>query len=172
MGIFSSAKPESLMDVLHHNLNDLYDAEHRIIEALDMLIGEASNGDLKEALSKHKTETEGHVARIEEAFEAMGHESDGPKRQACDGIKGILTEGEKTVKAAKDDAALKDVAIIESCQKVEHYEIAAYGTAKALAIELGETAVAELLDQTLEEEGAADEKLTDIATKDVNPAAK
>jgi ferritin-like metal-binding protein YciE len=102
----------------------------------------------------------------------MGHESDGPKRQPCDGIKGVLEEGEKTVKMAKDDAALKDVAIIEGCQKVEHYEIAAYGTAKAMALQLGETEVAELLDATLKEEFKADEKLTDIATKDVNPAAK
>ena len=171
MGIFSSAKPESLMDLLHHNLNDLYDAEHRILEALAKLIEETSDEGLCDALTKHREETERHVSRIEQAFKAMGHESEGPKRQACDGIKGVLEEGEKTVKSAKDDA-LKDVAIIEGCQKVEHYEIAAYGTAKAIAIELGETEVAELLDATLKEEFKADEKLTDIATKDVNPAAK
>lgn len=171
MGIFSAAKPESLMDLLHHNLNDLYDAEHRILEALAKLIEETSNEDLCDALTKHRDETEGHVTRIEQAFTAMKHESEGPKRQPCDGIKGVLAEGEKMVKMAKDDA-LKDVAIVEGCQKVEHYEIAAYGTAKALALELGETQVAQLLDQTLKEEFKADEKLTDIATKDVNPAAK
>lgn len=169
MGIFSAAKPESLMDLLHHNIKDLYDAEHKILETLKELIGEASNDDLKAALEKHHDETEGQIERLEDCFKAMGLE---PERQACAGIDGILKEGHNMLADAKDDAELKDVSIVEACQKVEHYEIASYGSAKAMAMELGETDVAELLDATLKEEFKADEKLTDIATKDVNPAAK
>lgn len=157
------------MDLLHHNLKDLYDAEHKILGTLEEMVDEASNDDLRAALEKHRVETEGQVKRLEQCFKEMDME---PERQACAGIDGIITEGKKMLKDAKDDAELKDVSIVEASQKVEHYEIASYGTAKAMAIELGETAVAELLDATLKEEFKADEKLTDIATKDVNPAAK
>jgi len=169
MGIFSAAKPESLMDLLHHNLKDLYDAELKVLETLTEMIAAASNDDLKAGLEQHRTETEGQVKRLEECFKEMDME---PERQARAGIDGIIKEGNKMLAEAKDDPALTDVCIIEASQKVEHYEIASYGTAKAMAIELGETAVAELLDATLKEEFKTDEKLTDIATKDVNPAAK
>jgi ferritin-like metal-binding protein YciE len=169
MGIFSSAKPESLMDLLHHNLKDLYDAEQKILETLAQMIEAASNADLKAGLEKHRVETEGQVKRLEQCFAEMDEE---PERQACAGIDGIIKEGNKMLADAKGDAALTDVSIIEASQKVEHYEIASYGSAKAMALELGETAVAELLDATLKEEYKADEALTEVAMKDVNPAAK
>ena len=168
MGLFSTVKAESLEDLLDHHLKDLYDAEHQILEALPKMIEKASYPALKAGFEKHLKETEGQVARLEKAFNAFECE---PEREACAGMKGIIAEGEKMMKGDMPPE-LMDVALIEGAQKVEHYEIACYGTAKAIALELGETEIAELLDETLKEEIKTDETLTDIAMKDVNPAAK
>lgn len=168
MGLFSTVEAKSLEDLLSHHLKDLYDAEHLILEALPKMIETAQYPALKEALENHRVETEGQVKRLEECFERMDME---PERESCAGMKGIIAEGEKMMKGDMTPE-LKDVAIIEAAQKVEHYEISCYGTARAIAMELGQAEIADLLNQNLQEEGKADQLLTEIATKDVNPSAK
>jgi ferritin-like metal-binding protein YciE len=119
-------------------------------------------------VTEHLDETRGHVARLEEVFHAIGIK---PESEHCDGMEGLISEGSE-IAEAKGDGDARDAALIGAAQRVEHYEIAAYGTARALARQLGHTDAAKLLDQTLDEESAADEKLTQIAEASVNSAAR
>jgi len=153
-------KVDSLEDVLIHELNDLYSAEDQLVEALPQMAEAASNTELRNALRQHLDETRDHRERIQHIFGELGKRRTGVE---CEGMKGLIEEGEKVISSSGDEAA-KDAALIGAAQRVEHYEIAAYGTARTLAGELGLTDAESLLDQTLDEEGQADKLLTKIAT--------
>jgi ferritin-like metal-binding protein YciE len=167
MGMLMSEKFNSLEDLFHHELKDLYDAEQRIIEALPQMAEKAHNPDVKSAFETHLRQTEKHVERLESVFQHRGME---PERVKCDGIVGLIKEG-SNVLSADGDADAIDAGLISAAQKVEHYEMAGYGTARTFARRLGDDYSAELLEQTLDEEKETDKKLTTIAETEVNPAA-
>ena len=150
----------SLEDVLVHQLNDIYSAEDQLVEALPKMAKAASNDKLKQAFEHHLDETRDHRDRIQEIFGQLGKRRSG---EECKAMKGLVAEGEEVI-ATKGDAAAKDAALIAAAQRVEHYEIAAYGTAKTLAGELDLPEVKDILEQTLDEESSADTLLTKIAT--------
>jgi ferritin-like metal-binding protein YciE len=152
-------------ELLVSQIRDLYDAEKRLTKAIPKLGKAAANDELRTALENHLEETEGHVSRLEQAFERLGET---PKAKPCAGMRGIIEEGDEHVKEDYDDDALRDAVIIGSAQRVEHYEIAAYGTAIAHARLLGKNEIANLLEASLAEEKAADKKLTQIAEGAVN----
>jgi ferritin-like metal-binding protein YciE len=163
---------QSLDDVLLEQLADLYSAETQLVEALPKVAGAASTDELREALQHHLEETRDHVRRLEEAFSELGS---GIPSEHCEGMEGLLKEGQDVIKAQGDPVA-KDAALIAAAQRVEHYEIAGYGTARTLADHLGHDSVKLLLNETLNEESAADAKLTKVATggmfsRGVNEAA-
>ena len=156
---------DSLHTLLIEQLKDIYDAEKRLTKAIPKLAKATTNDELRSALERHLGETEEHVARLEQAFEALDEK---PKAKPCVGMRGLIEEGDEHVKEDYDDDGLRDAVIIGSAQRVEHYEIAAYGTAIAHAKLLGLDEIVSLLVPTLEEEKAADEKLTEIAEGVVN----
>jgi len=151
---------ETLEQLFIDQLKDLYDAEKQIVKALPRMAKAASSEELGEALRKHLDETQNQVGRLEEVFKMMGVPAKG---KTCKGMKGLLEEGSEAIKEEEDET-LSDLAIIAAAQKVEHYEISAYGTAKTIAEKLGREEAVELLQQTEEEESAADATLTEIAT--------
>lgn len=151
---------QSLDDVLLEQLADLHSAETQLVQALPQVAKSASTPELRTALEDHLEQTRGHVRRLEEAFSQLGTTI--PKDH-CEGMEGLLKEGDQII-AAKGDPAAKDAALIAAAQRVEHYEIAGYGTARTLADQLGHDDVKRLMKETLDEEAAADEKLTKIAT--------
>jgi ferritin-like metal-binding protein YciE len=153
-------KIDSLEDVLIHELNDLYSAEDQLVEALPLMAEAASSSELRNAFRQHLEETRDHRDRIQSIFGELGKRRTGVE---CEGMKALISEGEKIIKS-RGDAAAKDAALIGAAQRVEHYEIAAYGTARTLAGELGLSEAENLLDQTLDEEAQADKLLTKIAT--------
>src|SRR5205823_2473449 len=150
----------SLNDVFVEQLEDLYSAEQQLVEALPKVAAAASSGELRGALDQHLEQTCGHVLRLEQIFGELGV---GSPSEYCQGMEGLLKEGEEVV-AAQGDPAAKDAALIAAAQRVEHYEIAAYGTARTLADELGLDEAKDLLNETLDEESEADKLLTKIAT--------
>ena len=158
---------EDLRDLLVDELRDVYDAEHRITKALPKMRKAAGSEELKEAFDMHLQETEGQIERLEQIFDLLDEPA---KRKKCEGILGLLEEGEEKMEEDAHQAVL-DAALIASAQKVEHYEIASYGTLRTYAQLLGNDAVAALLEETLEEEKAADEKLTALAEAGINEAA-
>jgi ferritin-like metal-binding protein YciE len=158
---------EDLMELYVEQLKDMYSAEKQIVRALPKLIKAAENEDLSDALEQHLQITEQQVERLAEIFGKMGRSERGKK---CKGMEGLLEEGSELFEGEFDGAVL-DAGIIGAAQKVEHYEIAAYGTLKAFAETLGEAEAARLLDQTLMEEKEADEKLTQIAMGSINSEA-
>ena len=161
-------KAENLNDLLVHEIRDLYSVESQILDALPEMIETASDRSLRAALQEHLEETRGQRQRLEEVARTLDVDPDGDK---CKGMAGIIKEGEETVKkVAKDDEA-RDAAIIASAQRVEHYEMAGYGTARTYARMLGKNDVARRLEETLNEEKAADKKLTSIAEDHVNRQA-
>ncbi len=157
----------SLEDLFIEQLEDLYDAEHRITDALPKMADAATSVELKQAFQKHLRETENQVVRLEQIFSQLGKE---PSRETCAAMKGLLSEGEDMVKA-KGDPYVKDAALIAAAQRVEHYEMAGYGTARTFAEQLGHSEAARLLQATLDEEGNANKTLTAIAEQGVNQAA-
>jgi len=167
MGLFSSMTLNSLDDLFVAQIEDLYDAEQRLTKALPKMAEAASNKKLQTAFKDHLRETEHHVERLEKVFQAIGRS---PKRQTCEAMKGLISEGEEAVSAG-GDADVKDAALIAAAQRVEHYEIAGYGTVRTLAKHLGQKDVAKILQQTLDEESACNEKLTSIAESSVNVGA-
>jgi ferritin-like metal-binding protein YciE len=162
--MFFSKEFHSLDDLFLEQLKDLYDAEHRLCDALPLMAGAAEAPELKDAFNRHLRETQEQVRRLEQVFRQLGHE---PQREACEAMKGLVDEGSEMIEA-KGDSAVKDAALIAAAQRVEHYEISGYGTARTFAQRLGHMAAAQLLEQTLEEEKAADHKLTEIAERSVN----
>jgi ferritin-like metal-binding protein YciE len=166
MALFS-LELNSLEDLFVNQLEDLYDAEKRITEALPKMADAANSRELKQAFQSHLLETQQQVARLEQIFGQLGRE---PERETCQAMKGLLSEGEQMIKAT-GDADVKDAALIAAAQRVEHYEMAGYGTARTIAQRLGHTDAARLLQTTLNEEGNADKKLTAIAEQSVNVQA-
>jgi ferritin-like metal-binding protein YciE len=150
----------SLHDVLMEQLADLRSAEQQLVVALPKVVSAAHSPELRDAFSEHLEQTRGHVERLGEVCRSIGAT---PPDETCEAMEGILREGEE-VMAATGDPAAKDAALIAAAQRVEHYEIAGYGTARALAEELGFDEAADLLGKTLDEEGDADKKLTKLAT--------
>jgi len=150
---------ETLKELFVGQIRDLYDAEKQITKALPKLAKAAQNEELADALREHLEQTEGHLSRLEQVFEIAGEKAKG---KACKGMKGLLEEGSEAVKE-EDKGPMRDLAIIAGCQKVEHYEISAYGTIRTLAEHLGMKKAIDLLQQTENEESEADEKLTGIA---------
>ena len=155
---------ETLRDLYLNELRDLYDAETQLLVALPMMADAATSSQLKEAFTAHLEETEIHVSRLEEIFEALGEE---PGEETCKAMEGLIAEGEDYVKAS-GDRDVRDAGLIGAAQRVEHYEIAGYGTARTLATRLGESEAADKLQATLDEEGEADRKLSAIAENEVN----
>ena len=163
-----SKKLNTLKDLLIHQVKDLYSAETQIIDALPKMIKNTSHAKLKKALEDHLEETKTQKERLEKMAKHLKTELGG---ETCHAIKGIIKEGSEWMK--KDaDADVMDAGIIASAQRVEHYEIAGYGTAHQFAEQLKLTEVAELLAQTLKEEKKADVKLTKIAVSTVNEDAE
>jgi ferritin-like metal-binding protein YciE len=150
----------SLRDVFEAQLGDLYDAEKQLLAALPKPAGAANAQELREAFETHLQETRGHVERLERVFSDLGMPM--PTEQ-CKAMRGLIAEGEEIVQATGDPAA-KDAALIAAAQRVEHYEIAGYGTVRTLAKVLDHGDAASILDDTLDEEGKADALLTKIAT--------
>ena len=168
MSIFSSSPQlDSLECLLVDQLQDLYDAEQRLTKALPKVAAAAEDSALKKLVSDHLKETQGHVTRLEQAFRSIGKE---PKAKTCEAMKGLVAEGDEMI-GASGDPTVKDAALIATAQRVEHYEIAAYGCARTFAQRLGHTEAARLLQETLDEEKAADQKLTQLAERDVNVKA-
>jgi ferritin-like metal-binding protein YciE len=166
MALFSM-KIDNLQELFTEQLRDLYDSEQQITEALPKLIEKASNPELKSALKEHLDVTGQQITRLEQIFRGMNEK---PTGETCKGMKGLIKEGDDVVSKAKDPA-VRDASIIASAQKVEHYEIAGYGTVKTYARQLGKPEYASILDQILSEEKEADETLTQIA-ETVNIEAK
>ena len=164
MPIFSATNLRSLDGLLVEQLKDLYDAESRLLVALPEMAEAASSTDLKRAFQSHLGETQDHVRRLDQVFNILG---EGPETTTCEAMKGLLKEGKEMIEA-KGDPNVKDAALIASAQRVEHYEIASYGTARTFAERLGHVEAARILQQTLDEEGAADKKLTQIAEDSIN----
>jgi len=155
-----------LEELLTDSLKDLYNAENQLIKALPKMAKNATNEQLRVAFERHLQETRNHVARLEQIADEMDITLRG---KTCHGMKGLLEEGKEAMGDFEDE--LLDAAMIGAAQKVEHYEIAAYGTARTHAGLLGLTKVAKLLQQTLDEEAATDKKLTQIAESVVNVEA-
>ncbi|MCA9108446.1 MAG: ferritin-like domain-containing protein [Planctomycetaceae bacterium] len=166
MGLFSTTF-DSLDCLLVDQLQDIYDAEQRLTKALPKMAEAADDTQLRNAFEQHLSETKQQVNRLECVFEIIGMDA---KTKTCEAMKGLIAEGEEMVNA-KGDKHVRDAALIAAAQRVEHYEIAAYGTVRNLAQRLGHDQAAELLQKTLDEEGAADKTLTQIAESSVNPQA-
>jgi len=160
-------KVETLRELLIDELRDLYSAETQITKALPKLVKASSAPELQQAFELHLEETKNHVTRLEQIFDRL---NESPKGKTCEGMKGLLKEGEERVGDGGESEVL-DAGIIADAQRVEHYEIAAYGSARTYAELLGEREAVRLLSETLEEEKAADAKLNQVARK-VNVGAK
>ena len=160
-------KLEQLQDLFVHNLKDMYSAENQILKALPKMVEAAETPELKSAFEEHLKQTQGQVQRLEQVFDKIKEK---PGGVVCKGMKGLLEEGQELIEE-KADPAVRDAGLIEAAQKVEHYEIAGYGTLRTYANLLGFKDVAGLLQQTLDEEGATDKKLTRLAEGIVNKEA-
>ena len=155
---------ENLQDLYIEQLRDLHSAENQILKALPKMISKTTHPDLKKALQEHQKVTEKQVERLDTIFSELGERPSGHK---CKGMEGLLEEGDEVLKDFKDGDVL-DAAIIASAQRVEHYEMAGYGTVRSMANMLGFDRQADLLQETLNEEGEADHKLTALAERVVN----
>jgi ferritin-like metal-binding protein YciE len=157
-------KLDSLEDLFVHELKDLLSAEKQLVKALPKMAKGAASEALKESIENHLEQTKVHVERLETIFEDLGKAA---RAEHCKGMEGLIEEGSKLLEEDGEDM-VKDAALIGAAQRVEHYEIAAYGTARALAELLGNKQAVKLLQQTLDEEKETDEKLTELATSEVN----
>jgi len=161
------AARESLDDLLRQEMRDLLDGETQITKALPRMARAAESGSLRAAMEQHLRETEGQIERLNRAFGELGET---PRRKTCQGIKGLIDEAKELMSELGTGPVL-DAALIAAAQKVEHYEIAAYGTVRTYATQLGHRSVASLFEATLREEKATDQKLTGLAEGMVNPEA-
>jgi ferritin-like metal-binding protein YciE len=158
---------DTMQELLCEELRDIYDAEQQLVKALPRLAAAVTTRSLQDALQDHLAETEGHVRRLEQVFEALGQKAAG---KTCKGMEGLLEEGAEMA-GQKGSELVRDAGVISAAQRVEHYEIAAYGCAITHARVLGLEDVANLLEQTLLEEKHADETLSTIAEQEVNGSA-
>ncbi len=152
---------------MEHTIQDLYSAEQQALEAMPQLAQRVQNEQLRKAFEQHQQETEQQVQRLEQIAQQLGIETEG---ETCVAMEGLIEEAQQLLDEL-EDGDLADAAIIGAAQKMEHYEIACYGTARTLAQQAGQQEIADLLEQTLNEEKATDEKLTKIATSKVNKQA-
>lgn len=163
------AKKMTSLDELYVDLlKDLYSAESQLVKALPKMIKAAAASDLRNAFEEHLQQTKRHVERIERIFSDRGGS---PRGKKCAGMEGLIEEGKEIMQENMEEHVM-DAGLIAAAQKVEHYEIASYGTARAWAQQMGYDRDAELLQQTLEEESTANEKLTQIAESHVNIQAR
>lgn len=157
----------TIQDLLEEQIKDLYNAENQLVKALPRMAKKASTPTLQKAIQNHLEETRGHIERLTSIAELLEIK---PGGKVCKAMKGLIEEGKEVLEEDGDDAVI-DAALIAAAQRVEHYEISAYGTARALAEALGESKVVKILDQTLREEKAADETLSEISLKELLPSA-
>ena len=167
MGLFTK-DIVTFEDLFLHQLQDVYYAENQITKALPKMVEKATDAGLKSGFQTHLAETEGQIRRLEQVFDLLGEQ---PKGATCPAIEGIIKEANEVAADIADKAVL-DAALIASAQAVEHYEITRYGTLIAWANQLGRTQIASILQETLDEEYATDDKLTAMATGKVNTAAE
>jgi ferritin-like metal-binding protein YciE len=161
-------KEKNLADLFHETLKDIYYAEKKILTALPKMAKAAQSEDLRAAFEKHHAETEDQVERLEQVFELIEQPARG---KTCDAINGLVDEGKEIIKEFRGTAAL-DAGLLAGAQAVEHYEISRYGTLKAWAQRMGLHQAVTLLDQTLQEEKATDEALTELAEAALNQEAR
>ncbi|GAB2524832.1 YciE/YciF ferroxidase family protein [Spirosoma aerophilum] len=158
---------KTMDEFMEHTIQDLYSAEKQALEVMPQLAQRVQNDQLRQAFQVHQRETEGQVARLEQIAQQLGIEPDG---ETCMAMQGLIEEAQDLL-SQLEDGPLADAAIIGAAQKMEHYEIASYGTARTLAQQAGQDQVADLLETTLQEEKSTDDKLTGIATSSVNQKA-
>ncbi len=158
----------ALHDLFVNELRDVYDAEKQIVKALPRVARSASSEDLRNALEEHLEETRGQVERLEQVFEQLEMR---PRGKHCTGMEGILEEGKELIETGTKGDVL-DAGLIAAAQRVEHYEISVYGTLASWARQLGHSDMARLLEETLEEEKNADQKLSALAESSTNPSAQ
>ncbi len=158
----------SLQDLFIEDLKDLYNAETQLIKALPKMAKAASSPDLRNAFQTHLKETEGHVQRLEQIFQEL---DESPKGKKCKAMEGLIEEGKELMEEDAEPEVM-DAGLIGAAQKVEHYEIAGYGTVRTYAEMLGNDQAARLLQQTLDEEGMTDKKLNELAMQCINIAAQ
>jgi ferritin-like metal-binding protein YciE len=161
-------QPKTLDDLFHDTLKDLYFAERKILTALPKLAKAAQSDELKEAFEKHRAETEGQVGRLEKVFAMIDKKAQG---KTCPAINGLAEEGQEIIEEYKGSPAI-DAGLLAAAQAVEHYEIARYGTLVAWAEKLGLEDAVQLLQETLDEEKATDEALTELAESAINEEAE
>lgn len=161
-------KVSSLKELFVEELKDVYDAENQIVKALPKLAKATSTPELRKAFEDHLEQTKGHVRRLEQIFEGLGEQA---KAKKCDGLRGILSEGEDVISDGQE-GPVRDAGLIAGAQRVEHYEIAAYGTVKNWAQQMNRTEDVRLLQQTLDEEKGADVRLTGLAEGGINAGAE
>ena len=166
--IGSSMTLDNLENLLVLQLQDLRSAEDQLIEALPKMADAASNPELRSAFQTHLTETRTQKDRLDRVFRLLGRQ---PQSETCEAMRGLVSEGEEMI-SMEGDPEVKDAALIAAAQRVEHYEIAAYGCARTFARQLGHDDIADLLQETLDEEGATDKKLTKLAEGVVNKEAE
>jgi ferritin-like metal-binding protein YciE len=159
---------ETLQDLYVHELKDIYSAEKQILQALPRMAKGASHDELRQAFEDHQRVTEEQVRRLDTIFDDLGHK---PEGQKCKGMEGLIEEG-KDMLEEKADPDVRDAGLIAAAQRVEHYEIAAYGTARTYARQLGLDKHVDLLQRTLDEEGETDKRLTQLAENRVNTDAE
>ena len=167
-GTSHAATPESnaqLEKLFHDSLKDIYWAEKHLVKTLPKMQKAATTDELKQAIEEHTTQTEEQVNRLEQVFELMNKR---PQAKKCDAMEGLIKEGESIIEETEEGSMTRDAGIIMAAQKVEHYEIATYGTLAQLATTMGMDEVADILRQTLEEEKQTDETLTEIAESSIN----
>ncbi len=158
---------KSVQDLLIDELRDIYHAERQLVKALPKMAKAATSDKLRQAFEHHLQETNGHVERLDQVFDKLGKPARG---QRCEAMQGLIEEAQELMDEISTPEVL-DVALISAAQKVEHYEISAYGTASTLAESLGQKEVGQLLNKTLDEEKQADQKLNQIALSEVNQKA-
>jgi ferritin-like metal-binding protein YciE len=163
MGLFRETL-NSMEDLYLDQLEDIYDAEQRIVKALPKMAAAATAPELKRAFETHERETQGQIKRLERCFELFGKK---PKAKTCEATKGLIEEGDAVIKASGSDD-VRDAALIAAAQRVEHYEMAAYGCTRQFAMRCGQENAAELLQETLDEEEKTDRILTEIAESSIN----
>lgn len=163
-----SNKMKTLEDLFEHQLKDLYSAESQLIDAMPGMMENAENSTLKRAIKDHLAETQTQRLRVQEACEKVGID---PKGEKCNAIEGLIAEAEEFMNEA-DDPEVMDAGIIANAQRIEHYEIAGYGTAHQYAQRLGHHEVAKLLKETLDEEKHADSSLNELAVEKINEKAE
>lgn len=154
-----------LEKLFHDSLKDIYWAEKALMKALNKMMKNATTEQLQTAIEEHMGQTEGQIERLEQVFEILGKK---PQAKKCEAMEGLIKEGESIVEETEDGSMTRDVGIIMAAQKVEHYEIATYGSLVQLAYTMGQDEIAGILQETLDEEKETDQNLTAIAESDIN----